>query len=157
MQLQDGVLTIVPDDFPQVIKVWEASVRATHDFVSEADINIFRPMVWAELPRIKNLLGIRGVSGQLAGFIGVVDEKIEMLFIDPEARGMGAGKRLLRYAIDVLNAKTLDVNEQNQQAVGFYLHMGFEVVGRSELDGMGKPYPILHLWLSGRAGTSRTK
>jgi hypothetical protein len=33
------------------------------------------------------------------------------------------------------------VNEQNVQAVGFYLHMGFEIVARSELDGTGKPYP----------------
>lgn len=41
--------------------------------------------------------------------------------------------------------RCLDVNEQNEQAVGFYLHMGFEVAGRSELDGTGKPYPLLHL------------
>jgi hypothetical protein len=46
-----------------------------------------------------------------------------------------------------MGATTVDVNEQNPQAVGFYLHIGCEVVGRSELDGMGKPYPLLHLRL----------
>jgi hypothetical protein len=29
----------------------------------------------------------------------------------------------------------------------FYEYMGFEIVGRSELVGLGKPYPILHLQL----------
>lgn len=38
-----------------------------------------------------------------------------------------------------------DVNEQNEQAIGFYIYKGFSVAGRSELDGTGKPYPILHL------------
>ncbi|WP_435655920.1 hypothetical protein [Brucella pituitosa] len=40
---------------------------------------------------------------------------------------------------------TVDVNEQNTQGVGFYKHMGFGQVGRSELDDQGKAYPILKL------------
>ncbi|MBC7891930.1 MAG: GNAT family N-acetyltransferase, partial [Sphingobacteriaceae bacterium] len=55
------------------------------------------------------------------------------------------GRELLRYATETLGATTLDVNEQNQQAVGFYQRMGFEVVDRSEVDGLGKPFPLLHL------------
>ena len=31
------------------------------------------------------------------------------------------------------------------QAYKFYLHMGYEVIGRDELDPSGKPFPILHL------------
>jgi len=46
-----------------------------------------------------------------------------------------------------LNAERLDVNEQNPQALGFYLHEGFEVIGRSETDGLGQPYPLLHMKL----------
>jgi hypothetical protein len=34
------------------------------------------------------------------------------------------------------------------QALGFYLRLGFEVVGRSELDSNGKPYPLLHMRLA---------
>jgi putative acetyltransferase len=45
------------------------------------------------------------------------------------------------------------VNEQNEQAVGFYRRMGFEVVGRSPDDSMGKPYPLLHMQKAGEAGT----
>lgn len=38
MQLQPGIFQVNETDFAHVIDVWEASVRATHHFVSEADI-----------------------------------------------------------------------------------------------------------------------
>lgn len=46
-----------------------------------------------------------------------------------------------------LQVKKVDVNEQNNEAVGFYLHLGFHQTGRSELDSMGKPFPLLNLEL----------
>lgn len=145
MNLKPAIFPISPIDFPRVAAVWEASVRATHHFVSEADIQFFRPLVESGIPQIRQLACVRDEQGQVAGFIAVVDQKVEMLFIHPAARGQGAGKRLLQHAISQFGATILDVNEQNEQAVGFYLHMGFAVFGRSELDGTGKPYPLLHL------------
>ncbi|MGZ3679223.1 MAG: acetyltransferase [Ktedonobacterales bacterium] len=145
LALQEGVSAVGPDDFARVVEVWEASVRATHAFVSEADIAVFRPLVRDELPTVPHLLCVRARAGQVAGFIGVEDGKVEMLFVHPAWRGQGIGRRLLSYAVATLGARTLDVNEQNSQAIGFYLRMGFEVVGRSAVDGMGKPYPLLHM------------
>lgn len=149
LHLQPGVFPIQPADFPRVVEVWEASVRATHHFVSEADIQLFKPLVRDELPQVPALVCVRDDGGQVAGFIGVAQGKVEMLFLHPAARGQSAGRRLLEYAITTLGATTLDVNEQNADAVGFYRHMGFDVVGRSERDGMGKPYPLLHMRLAG--------
>lgn len=145
MQLQSAIFPIHPGDFPRVMKVWEASVRATHHFVSEADIQFFEPLVRDALPHLPQLACVRDTNDQAAGFIAVAHGKVEMLFIEPAARHQGAGRRLLTYALTTFGATTLDVNEQNEQAVGFYLRMGFEVVGRSERDGTGKPYPLLHL------------
>ena len=59
----------------------------------------------------------------------------------------GVGAALPDYAVKDLGARRLDVDEQNAQAVGFYLHYGFEGVGRSETGGMGDPFPLLHLQL----------
>jgi putative acetyltransferase len=151
VQLQAGLFSVDPQDFPRLVEVWEASVRATHHFVSEADIQFFRPLVRAGLPGMDQLACVRDTSGQVAGFVAVSHRKVEMLFIHPGARGQGAGRRLLDHAISTFGATQLDVNEQNEQALGFYLHMGFEVAGRSELDGTGKPYPLLHLCLAGPA------
>jgi putative acetyltransferase len=145
MPLQDGVFAVTADEFPRVVDVWEASVRATHHFVTEADIAFFKPLVQEALPHVDALLSVRGDDGQIAGFIGVAGRKVEMLFIHPDWRGQGGGKRLLQYAVTTLDASELDVNEQNEQAVGFYRRMGFDVVGRSERDGTGKPYPLLHM------------
>src|SRR4051812_28468677 len=125
MPLQDRVSSVQPEDYLRVVDVWEASVRATHDFVAESDIQIFRPMVLNELPHVE-LACVRDTQGIVAGFIGIAEGKIEMLFIHPDWRGQGIGRALIRYAVDERGATTLDVNEQNNQALGFYLRMGFE-------------------------------
>ena len=122
MQLQSGVFPVSPDDYPRVVEVWEASVRATHDFVAESDIEIFRPMVRDALPAVPHLIGVRDSDGQVAGFIGVADDEVAMLFLHPDAHGQGAGRRLLTHAMTQLGATRLDVNEQNAQALDFYLH-----------------------------------
>lgn len=147
IQLQPGISPLEPEDYPRLVEVWEASVRATHHFVKESDIEIFRPMVRDVLPRL-TLTCARAVDGAVVGFIAVSEGNVDMLFIHPDGRGQGIGRLLLTHAVESLAATTVDVNEQNEQAVGFYLRMGFEVVGRSELDGTGKPYPILHLRLA---------
>lgn len=145
MQPQEGVFPVHAEDYPRIVEVWEASVRATHHFLTEADIQSFKPLVRDGLPHVTKLACVRDSDGQVAGFIGVVGRKVEMLFIHPAWRGQGIGRRLMMHAITMLGATMLDVNEQNEQAVGFYLRMGFEVVGRSALDSTGKPFPLLHM------------
>ena len=46
---------------------------------------------------------------------------------------------------DVDGISELDVNEQNPEAIAFYTRRGFEVIGRSETDDAGRPYPLLHM------------
>ena len=114
-----SVVKVGPDDFEELAEVWEASVRATHDFLSEADIR-----------ELRSLLPVR-----------------YLLFVRPEYRGRGCGRKLVEWAVARQGADSVDVNEQNPQAVGFYLRMGFAVVGRSETDDADRPFPILHLRL----------
>ncbi|MUG92988.1 GNAT family N-acetyltransferase [Scytonema sp. UIC 10036] len=147
MRLQEGIDLVRPSDLPRVLEVWEASVRATHLFLTEVDIQFFKPLVRDELPHVEELACVRDEEGQVVGFVGVVDDKVEMLFIHPLWRLRGIGRRLLDYAVKTLGATRVDVNEQNEQAVGFYLQMGFEVEGRSEFDSMSKPFPLLHMRL----------
>lgn len=132
-------------DFDTLLEVWEASVRATHDFISEENIQFFKPLVRNEALPSLELRYVRNENNVPVGFIGVAGGKVEMLFIHPDYFGKGIGKRLLEYAIQNMNASELDVNEQNLNAIGFYKKMGFVVVGRSEFDSTGKPFPILHM------------
>lgn len=139
---------IVPadkDDYAEIADVWEASVRATHDFLTEKDIEDLRPLVLNRYLDAVNLDCVKNTAGEIVGFIGILDDRIEMLFIDPKYRGKSVGKFLTRYALEEVGATKVDVNEQNPQAIGFYEHLGFEIIGRSPLDGQGRPFPLLHL------------
>jgi len=134
-------------DYEELTQVWEASVRATHDFLPDSYILLLKDLVLTRYLDAVMLICTKDPRQRITGFAGVAAGKVEMLFIDPVHRGQGLGKQLLRYALEHLNADKLDVNEQNSQALGFYLKQGFEVIGRSEFDGMGQPYPLLHMRL----------
>ena len=144
-------MTIVPvqkADHPRLLAIWEASVRATHDFLSEAEIQVLKPLLLHEYLDAVDLAAVREASGSLVGFLGTLDRKIEMLFVAPERRGEGVGRLLVEHAVDRLGCDSVDVNERNPQALGFYLRMGFRVAARSERDGQGNPHPLLHLTLA---------
>ncbi|WP_348733042.1 acetyltransferase [Rheinheimera texasensis] len=131
----------------KLIEIWEASVRATHDFLAEADLQELKPLILQQYFDAVDLRCVKNENGEIQGFCGVHDGNIEMLFIAPDARGNGIGAMLVAHAIKAQGALKVDVNEQNQQALGFYQHLGFKVTGRSPVDGQGKPYPLLHLAL----------
>lgn len=137
--------TVHQSEYQKLTELWEASVRATHHFLKEEDILFFKPLILNEYLTAVELSCIRDKSGEILGFAGVSADKLEMLFIHPDARGMGIGKAILKHVIEELNVRKVDVNEDNPQAVGFYEHMHFQTISRSELDGMGKPFPILHM------------
>jgi putative acetyltransferase len=142
-----AVSPVEATDRPRVVEVWEASVRATHHFLTEDDIAFFKPLVRDRFLDLVELACVRDAAGRVQGFVGVAGGNVEMLFIDPAARGRGLGRALLHHAVHAMQARAVDVNEQNEQAVGFYRRLGFEVVGRSETDALGKPFPLLHLHL----------
>ena len=138
------VINIAEAEYAEVVEVWEASVRATHHFLKEEDIVYFKPLILRDYLKTVDLRGIKNDRQKIIGFLGIAECKIEMLFIHPDAMGKGIGRALVDYAIQEMNATKVDVNEQNEQAVGFYRHVGFKTISRSELDSMGKPFPILH-------------
>ena len=148
MNTNTTVATVEKSDYQELLRIWEASVRATHHFLEEDDIQYFKPLILNTYFDAVDLRCIRiNESQEILGFLGVAEGNLEMLFIDPGYRGKGIGKTLLDYAVSQLNVTKVDVNEQNDQAVGFYKYCGFEVISRSALDSTGKPYPILHMEL----------
>ena len=135
------------NDYKELIRVWEDSVRATHNFITEEDIQFYKPLILNEYFKVVNLLCNKDEKLKINGFMGIVEDKLEMLFIDSVDFCKGIGKKLLIHAITEYKVKKVDVNEQNEQAVGFYKHMGFIVVKRSEVDPWGKNFPILFMEL----------
>ncbi len=123
--------------------LWEASVRATHHFLREADISNLKPYVTEGLAGIRHLY-VADAAAPTA-FIGIQDEKIEMLFVSPQHLRKGIGKRLVDMAVRNHGAVFVDVNEQNPDARAFYEKLGFVGSGRTETDGQGNPFPIIEM------------
>ncbi len=147
----DAIGRITEADLPRLFEVWESSVRATHTFLTEDDIQSLIPLTRIELANFSPIFCLRDDDGKLFAFVGVAHSNIEMLFVHGSHRGGGAGRLLTEFALQVLHADRVDVNEQNEQAIGFYRHMGFHQIGRSALDSAGNPFPILHLELRASA------
>lgn len=129
----------------QIMQIWVKSVRATHHFLSEEDLlSITQKLRDLYLNQIEDLWLIMN-DNQPKGFLGMDENKVEMLFVHPDAMGKGLGRAALDFARARHNDLLVDVNEQNEAGVSFYQYYGFEVIGRSQTDGEGMPYPILHL------------
>ena len=137
-----------PDLINRLLEVWERSVRATHLFLSDAEIKSIKEYVPQALNGISHLVIAKDDTDCPVAFMGIEDGTLEMLFIAPEERGKGLGKRLIQYGIENYDVERLAVNEQNPQAKGFYEHMGFHVYKRTDLDEQGNPYPLLYMSIS---------
>lgn len=133
------------DLIQQLLSVWEKSVKATHLFLSDSEIENIKKYVPRALTGVAHLLISQDEKGHPIGFMGIENETLEMVFIAPEQREKGLGKALLGLGIEKYGVKQLTVNEQNPQAIGFYEHLGFKVYKRTAHDEQGNPYPLLYM------------
>ena len=136
-----------PECLDRLLEVWERSVKATHTFLSSGEVEAIKAYVPQALREVPRLIVGEDEKGVPAGFLGADGQRLERLFLLPEARGKGLGRALLQYGMDRYGLRELAVNEQNPQARGFYERMGFHVYRRTETDEQGGPYPLLYMRL----------
>lgn len=129
----------------RLLDIWEQSVRATHLFLSDAEVGQIKAYVPQALQGVKHLILAEEENGQIVAFMGVEKKRLEMLFLLPMERKKGIGRALVEYGIQRFGIEEVTVNEQNPQAAGFYEHLGFEVYRRTERDEQGNPYPLLYM------------
>ena len=129
----------------KLVEIWQRSVKATHTFLSTSEIAEIRKFVPQALNQVPVLI-VALDEAEPVGFMGIAGSKLEMLFLDPIVRRQGLGRQLVAYGFDHYAIDQVVVNEQNPAAVGFYQHLGFEIVARSPIDEQGQPYPILMMY-----------
>ncbi|MDA8516513.1 acetyltransferase [Citrobacter sp. Igbk 16] len=134
------------DEGEKLVSIWCRSVDATHHFLSPDYRIELEELVRSFLPEAPLWVAVTEKDEPVA-FMLLTEQHIDALFVDPDMRGSGVGKLLIEHALSLAATLTTDVNEQNDQAVGFYKKMGFKVTGRTEVDDLGRPYPLLKLVL----------
>jgi len=139
-----------PEDVARVIEIWRGAVDATHDFLTSADRQDIDTAACAYLSGASLWVLVDEEDRPMA-FSAVTGANMDALFVASEARGRGLGGKLVRHALSLSAGLSTQVNEQNSQAMGFYLKMGFKPVGRDACDDSGRPYPIIHLAWGGES------
>ncbi len=112
-----------PHLLENLLDIWEDSVRATHLFLSDQEVGKIKEYVPQALSGVKHLIVAENEQGHPAAFMGIENNRLEMLFILSSERGKGIGRQLMDYGIGNYGVSELTVNEQNPQAVGFYEHL----------------------------------
>lgn len=130
----------------QLLEIWERSVLTSHDFLTSSDFEEIKEQV-NHINFSDYQVFCLTNKNIVLGFVGVADKKVEMLFLDPDYFGKCLGHRLLDYAVKVLHADKLDVNEQNTKALAFYKKYGFKPFARTDKDDQGRSYPLLRMKL----------
>lgn len=77
----------------KLLEVWESSVRATHNFLSNEEILEIKKYVPEALSGISHLIIKTNEDENPIAFMGIENNKLEMLFIAHEYRGKGIGKK----------------------------------------------------------------
>ena len=121
----------------QLLEIWEKSVKATHLFLTDVEIQNIKEYVPQALREIPHLIVGENENAVPIAFMGIDGQKLEMLFIAVEEN---------------FEVNELTVNEQNPLAKGFYEHLGFQVYKRTDSDEQGNPYPLLYMKLNCKIG-----
>jgi putative acetyltransferase len=144
------VRPIRPDEGECIVSIWRAAVAATHEFLSpedrkeidvEAEAYLLSAALWVAVDP----------QDQPVAFMGLGAERLEALFVHPQHRGKGVGRTLVSFAATLHPVLDTEVNAQNEQALGFYRHLGFMETGYSPLDDQGRAYPLIRMRLLAEA------
>jgi len=103
--MENLVIELLPADYEAIAELWEASVRATHHFLKPKEIGFYKPYLLKYALPACRLYGIKTNEGKLCAFIGLSDDKIEMLFVNPKFFKNGCGRRLVDFAEQEKNIK----------------------------------------------------
>lgn len=113
--------------------IWLAASRIGHPFFSETELLDQQAEVKdVYLKQAENW--VIEENGSSIGFIGLLDNFIGGLFVDPSAHGRGFGRALVLHAAALKGTLDVEVFAANAAAIAFYERLGFSEVSRSLQD-----------------------
>lgn len=116
-------------DEETVLHIWlEASTHA-HAFIPrsywESKIDDMRDIY---LPQSETYIYTDAVTGEISGFISLVNNYLAAIFVAPSCQRRGIGQALMAHAKKLKTELELNVYTENTQAVLFYKRQGFKII-----------------------------
>lgn len=123
-----------PELIENLVAVWEKSVRATHNFLSDSEI--IQSVPWSAL--CSRRTSAENLSASSAR------KTAGLRCCSSHRRRAALGLKISFCALELANSSSeLTVNEQNPVAVGFYERMGFATYKHIEFNEQSNPHPPL--------------
>lgn len=142
--MMDDIQKVNTQDYQQLVDLWEKATKKSHYFLTEKEIIRDKNRLIADYFPNMTLYKIEK-DGKIIAFIGLCQEWIEMLAVDPDHQQKGLGKKLVTVAAKEKKSIRVDVYEKNRQARIFYQKMGFYTAAKSEIKEGRKKRVVLHL------------
>ncbi|MDZ3830979.1 MAG: GNAT family N-acetyltransferase [Sphingopyxis sp.] len=126
-------------DKDELSSIWYRASLKAHNFLGEETILEQRKLIEdVYLEKAENWVAC--VDGKPIGFVGLLDNFIGGLFIDPDVQGRGAGRALVAHARALKGELSLEVYTANTGACAFYNALGFREISRRPEDDHGLPF-----------------
>jgi putative acetyltransferase len=139
-----SIRAYAPENLDQLVGIWERASRVGHPFLSEHDLQEQKTLVReVYLPNADNWVAFG--DGKPLGFIGLIENLVGGLFVEPGAHRRGIGRSLIDHATVLKGVLQVEVYAKNDAALGFYQHMGFFEHGRRPVDDQGRKLELVRL------------
>ncbi|MDM8345351.1 GNAT family N-acetyltransferase [Pseudochrobactrum sp. sp1633] len=144
IQIRNEIRPIRDEDTETLVTIWLEASRFAHGFLGEERLQLQSEQVRdIYLKQAENWVILE--DGRPAGFIGLLDQFIGGLFIDPQIHGKGLGRQLLDHSLQLKKSLELEVYALNTQAHSIYLRNQFIETARQPTDAEGLPFAVIHM------------
>lgn len=116
------------EDTTKIMTIWTKGNFKAHDFI-EKDYWLmnFNKVKKEYLEEAKTY--VYAELDEIEGFISILDDgHIGALFVKEDCKRQGIGRKLINHCKEKYNRLTLEVYDQNIDAIMFYMAMGFKNV-----------------------------
>jgi ribosomal protein S18 acetylase RimI-like enzyme len=138
------IRAFLPEDTTRLVAIWRAASEKGHPFLAREQLDIQATLVADHYLPLANT-HVALLSGEIVGFISLLDQTIGGLFVDPNHHGTGIGRHLVDHASRLHPRLELEVYALNESARRFYDRLGFIETGRRPTDDSGLPFELIKL------------
>ncbi|MBU4245746.1 MAG: GNAT family N-acetyltransferase [Nanoarchaeota archaeon] len=138
MQLKDfGIRPIITGDIPRVVLLIEQCVFESCRTVYDADelsywASLYSEEKFCEYTQEWNFWVLCDKNAKIKGCVGIYNNVLKGLFVEPSCQGVGFGKKLLEFAESYAKEKGVKkiILDASPNAVRFYEKNGYYMLGK---------------------------